>query len=72
MPHVDALIDDGGHTLTLQKTTLDAMWPHLPPGGVYICEDLAYNYKDSRPTGSFIELVKGLVDRLQVCRYTRL
>ena len=40
VPRVDVLIDDGGHARTMQKPTLDAMWEHLAPGGVYLCEDL--------------------------------
>jgi hypothetical protein len=39
VPTVDVLIDDGGHTADQQITTLQAMLPHIRPGGVYICED---------------------------------
>ena len=39
-PEVEILIDDGGHRPEQQMVTLEAMLPHLRPGGVYICEDI--------------------------------
>lgn len=41
VPAVDVLIDDGGHTPEQQQVTLEEMLPHVRPGGVYICEDIA-------------------------------
>lgn len=38
---VDVVIDDGGHQVDQQVATLEAVLPHLTPGGVYICEDVA-------------------------------
>ena len=67
---LDVIIDDGSHIPNHQVMAFEHLYPLLQPHGVYICEDLPYNYKDSRPTGSFIELVKGLVDQLQVCLCT--
>jgi cephalosporin hydroxylase len=40
VPHVDIVIDDGGHTYEQQRVTLEELFPHLRPGGVYICEDI--------------------------------
>jgi hypothetical protein len=40
-PRIDIVIDDGGHRLEQQRVTFEAMLPHLQPGGVYLCEDLA-------------------------------
>ena len=40
VPRLDVLIDDGGHTATLQVTTLEEMLPHLAPGGVLLTEDI--------------------------------
>jgi hypothetical protein len=40
VPLVDVLIDDGGHEPRQQIATVEAMLPHLRPGGVYICEDV--------------------------------
>ena len=39
-PEINIVIDDGGHTPEQQMTTLEEMLPHMPPGGVYVCEDI--------------------------------
>lgn len=36
----DLILDDGGHTMSQQQTTLGAMFPHVKPGGYYVIEDL--------------------------------
>lgn len=40
VPRIDIVIDDGGHTPRQQRITLEALLPHISPGGVYICEDI--------------------------------
>jgi hypothetical protein len=40
VPHVDVLIDDGGHRVEQQIATLEALLPRIRPGGVYLCEDI--------------------------------
>jgi len=40
VPEVDVIIDDGGHMAHQQIVTLEALLPHLRPGGVYLCEDV--------------------------------
>jgi len=40
VPDVDVIIDDGGHLVDQQIATLEAMLPHIRPGGVYLCEDV--------------------------------
>jgi hypothetical protein len=40
VPHIDILIDDGGHRLHQQVATFEAVYPHIRPGGVYLCEDV--------------------------------
>lgn len=40
VPDVDVVLDDGGHELEQQIVTLEAMLPHIRPGGVYMCEDI--------------------------------
>ena len=40
VPPVDVIIDDGGHEVRQQVTTLEELFPHLRPGGVYLCEDI--------------------------------
>ncbi len=68
-PHVDIVIDDGGHTMVQQITTFEALYPHLQPHGVYLCEDLQTSYLPDfggglRREGTFIEYTKALIDRL--------
>lgn len=69
LPQIDILIDDGGHTMRQQRTTLDVMLPLIAPDGVYVCEDLHTSYWREygggfRRRSSFIELSKRLVDSL--------
>lgn len=40
VPVVDIVIDDGGHQLHQRRATLEALLPHIQPGGVYVCEDI--------------------------------
>ncbi len=58
VPHIDILIDDGGHSPEQQLTTLEAMLPHLSPGGVYLCEDVVGDQN------RFTSYVHGLVTSL--------
>jgi hypothetical protein len=37
---VDIVIDDGGHQVFQQRPTIEAVLPHIRPGGVYVCEDI--------------------------------
>ena len=68
-PHIDVIIDDGGHKMLQQITTLGELYPHLQPHGVYICEDLHTSYWPSyggglRRPDTFIEFSKHLIDAL--------
>lgn len=40
----DVVIDDGGHTMAQQASTLDILWPAIREGGVLIVEDLHTSY----------------------------
>jgi SAM-dependent methyltransferase len=40
VPEFDIVIDDGGHAAQQLIPTLEALLPHLRPGGVYLCEDV--------------------------------
>jgi len=40
----DVIIDDGGHTMDQQRTSLSILWPHVKAGGIYFIEDLATSY----------------------------
>jgi hypothetical protein len=39
VPKLDIVIDDGSHVPHHQITSLEALLPHLRPGGVYMVED---------------------------------
>lgn len=58
MPPIDIVLDDGGHQAHQQIPTLEALLPHLRPGGVYICEDV---HGTSHPFHSYVD---GLTRRL--------
>lgn len=40
----DIIIDDGGHTMVQQQTSIEHLWKAIKPGGVYFCEDLQTSY----------------------------
>jgi hypothetical protein len=44
VPRVDIVVDDGGHTVRQQRTTLEELLPHISPGGIYVCEDIQGSY----------------------------
>ena len=68
-PHIDIIIDDGGHRMEQQITSFGELYPHLQPNGVYLCEDVHTSYMGSwggglRREGTFVEFSKHLVDAL--------
>jgi hypothetical protein len=65
----DIIIDDGGHTMEQQIVSIEALFPTLAEGGVYLCEDTHTSYWDSHGgglhrEGTFMEWVKARVDDL--------
>ncbi len=69
MPHIDILIDDGGHKMAQQITTFEELYPHVQPDGIYLCEDIHTSFMPEfggghRREGTFLEYGKALVDRL--------
>jgi hypothetical protein len=69
VPHIDILIDDGGHHMGQQIAAFEELYPHIQPRGVYVCEDMHTALKAGygggyRREGSFLEYSKALVDRL--------
>jgi hypothetical protein len=73
VPRIDILIDDGGHTMVQQRTTMEELFPKVDANGVYICEDLHTSYWREFGGGhldprSFIEFSKNYIDRLHAWR----
>jgi hypothetical protein len=44
MGELDVIIDDGSHHAKDQLGTFLDIYQFVQPGGVYVCEDCAYNY----------------------------
>ena len=68
-PHVDILLDDGGHISHQQITTFREMFPHIKDGGLYMCEDCHTSYFPNYGGGvknrnTYIEFAKNLIDEL--------
>lgn len=69
LPHIDIVIDDGGHAMRQQIVSFEELYPHVQPRGIYLCEDIhtsmmpPYGGGYRRP-GTFLEYSKGLVDCL--------
>ena len=69
VPHIDIVIDDGGHAMRQQIVSFEELYPHLQPNGVYLCEDIHTSVAPLfdggyRRAGTFLEYAKGLVDQL--------
>jgi len=63
VPRIDVLIDDGGHELQQQVTTLRCLLPRIAMGGVYICEDI---FGDANLFHSYVD---GLAHQLSSLRW---
>jgi hypothetical protein len=69
VPHMDILIDDGGHLMQQQITTFEELYHHIQPNGIYWCEDTHTSYLKEfgggyQQQGTFVEYCKALIDRL--------
>lgn len=69
VPHIDILIDDGGHHMDQQIATFEELYPHVDANGVYLCEDTHTSLWSDwgggiGRSGTFLEYSKALVDRL--------
>lgn len=69
IPHIDILIDDGGHTMRQQIVTFEEMFSHVKNNGIYLCEDLHTSYwldfgGGYKRRGTFIEYSKRFIDKL--------
>ncbi|KAL3423527.1 hard-surface induced protein [Phlyctema vagabunda] len=63
----DVIVDDGGHTMAQQKTSLEHLWDSVKPGGIYFIEDLGTSYRDKYGGGvgkkaTFMEDLKDILD----------
>jgi hypothetical protein len=66
---LDVVIDDGGHHMHQQQTSLEYLYPHVARGGLYCIEDLHTSYRRSygggfRRGGATVEYLKSLADYL--------
>jgi hypothetical protein len=69
VPHIDILIDDGGHKMHQQIATFDELYPHIQPNGIYLCEDIHTSVLSGWGGGNgsnvtFLDYSKALVDKL--------
>lgn len=67
--NIHVFIDDGGHYMDQQITTFEKVFPTMPVGSIYICEDTHTSYMAGNGGGlerpsTFIEYAKGYVDVL--------
>ncbi len=63
----DIILDDGGHTMNQQLTSLAALFPHVKSGGMYIIEDLHTSYWPQfggRGNDTTVNFLKSLVDEI--------
>jgi hypothetical protein len=67
----DIVIDDGSHLAGHAKTSLTYLFPRMHGGSIYAIEDLHTSYwadwggASPAPSGTAVELAKGLVDAVQ-------
>jgi hypothetical protein len=75
MGGVDIVIEDGSHVASHQKVSFETLFPLLSTDGIYLAEDLHTSYwrfyeGGLRRPGTFIEVVKGLVDDIHAWYFT--
>jgi hypothetical protein len=63
----DVIIDDGGHSMVQQITSIETLFPMLNDGGIYLVEDCHTSYWDEYDggrgrEGTFMEWVKTRLD----------
>ena len=69
IPHVDILIDDGGHHMNQQIILFEELFGCIKKNGVYLCEDTHSSYwlvfgGGYKRRGTFIEYSKNFIDML--------
>ena len=71
IPRVDILIDDGSHRAKDQKATFEEMYYHVRKPGVYLIEDIEFNYwsdKDKKSPDNFMTHMKNKIDEINIRR----
>ena len=71
IPRIDILIDDGSHRAKDQKVTFDEMYYHVRKPGVYLIEDIEFNYmsdKDKKSPDNFMTHMKNKIDEINIRR----
>ena len=77
MGGVDIVLDDGSHVASHQRASIEALFPRVAQGGLYICEDVHTAYSPGWLEGgygrpdSFIGLTRGLIDDLHTAWHRR-
>jgi hypothetical protein len=71
----DVVIDDGGHTMTQQIASVEALFPVLKGGGTYLVEDCHTSYwpdyaDPDDPTRTFIGWAKDRIDDLHAYHHS--
>ncbi|CZT16985.1 uncharacterized protein RCC_02817 [Ramularia collo-cygni] len=68
----DIIVEDGGHHMNQQITSLETLWRAIVPGGIYFCEDLQTSYMseyggDATGKGkTMMNMIKEMMDDLNV------
>jgi cephalosporin hydroxylase len=63
----DVIIDDGGHRMKQQITSIEMLWDSVKPGGIYLCEDTHTSYwpeYQDKGYSTFIQYSKNCIDTL--------
>jgi len=71
IPRVDILIDDGSHRAKDQKATFEEMYYHVRKPGIYLIEDIEFNYmsdKDKKSPDNFVKYMKNKIDEMNIRR----
>lgn len=68
--YFDVIVDDGGHSMKQQITSLTHLFEKVRSGGIYVIEDLETSYSSFPGSGylvntTTIELIKRLIDDVQ-------
>ena len=68
-PSFDIIIEDGGHQKDEQIKSLQLLWGHVSPGGLYVAEDICTAYWDDfggayKDPTTIVEFLKDLVDNV--------